>query len=96
MWSLYRCRNNDHLLALGIGSLFNHSRQPLLSYKLDVAARLIHYTTTRDVLQGQELTIFYGTNLWFEENQELVAVESPYQEHMDDPDSFLAAISLDD
>ncbi|KAF9046419.1 hypothetical protein BJ165DRAFT_1471541 [Panaeolus papilionaceus] len=52
-------------LALGIGSLFNHSSSPNVSYSLDRMSDSIRYTTVRDIEQGEELCIFYGHNLWF-------------------------------
>ncbi|KAL1743623.1 hypothetical protein HDZ31DRAFT_83296 [Schizophyllum fasciatum] len=53
-------------LALGLGSLFNHSGAPNVSYTLDPATESIRYTTTRRVRPGEELCIFYGHTLWFD------------------------------
>ncbi|KAG6884061.1 hypothetical protein C0992_007092 [Termitomyces sp. T32_za158] len=53
-------------LALGLGSLFNHSEQPNVSYVLDRSTESIRYTTVRDIAPDEELCIFYGHNLWFE------------------------------
>lgn len=53
-------------LALGLGSLFNHSEQPNVTYSLDVATDSIRYTAVRDVQEGEELCIFYGHKLWFD------------------------------
>ncbi|KXN88195.1 SET domain-containing protein 7 [Leucoagaricus sp. SymC.cos] len=52
-------------LALGLGSLFNHSDQPNVSFALDTSTDSIRYTTTRDIEQDEELCIFYGHKLWF-------------------------------
>ncbi|PPR05353.1 hypothetical protein CVT24_007967 [Panaeolus cyanescens] len=52
-------------LALGLGSLFNHSEAPNVNYILDKATESIRYQTVRDIEQGEELCIFYGHNLWF-------------------------------
>ncbi|KAL1659976.1 hypothetical protein GGF50DRAFT_64145 [Schizophyllum commune] len=52
-------------LALGLGSLFNHSSAPNVSYTLDPTTESIRYTTTRRILTGEELCIFYGHKLWF-------------------------------
>ncbi|KAF9021076.1 cytidine deaminase-like protein [Hymenopellis radicata] len=52
-------------LALGLGSLFNHSDVPNVSYELDHSTDSIRYITTRDIESGQELCIFYGHQLWF-------------------------------
>ena len=47
------------------GSLFNHSESPNVSFSLDTKSDSIRYTTTRNVLPGEELCIFYGFKLWF-------------------------------
>ncbi|KAI5896661.1 cytidine deaminase-like protein [Schizophyllum commune H4-8] len=61
-------------LALGLGSLFNHSSAPNVSYTLDPTTESIRYTTTRHILPGEELCIFYGHKLWF---AEVDAVDGP-------------------
>ncbi|KAF8650125.1 hypothetical protein AX16_005362 [Volvariella volvacea WC 439] len=53
-------------LALGLGSLFNHSTTPNVSYTRDNSTESIRYTTARCIEAGEELCIFYGHNLWFE------------------------------
>ncbi|KAL1715430.1 hypothetical protein EV715DRAFT_207529 [Schizophyllum commune] len=53
-------------LALGLGSLFNHSGAPNVSYVLEPLTESIRYTTTRRILSGEELCIFYGHKLWFD------------------------------
>jgi tRNA-specific adenosine deaminase 3 len=49
------------------GSLFNHSQQPNVTFVLDSDTESIRYSTTRDVRAGEELHIFYGHKLWFED-----------------------------
>lgn len=49
-----------------IGSLFNHSRTPNVSYTLDPSTESIRYTTTRVIRPDEELCIFYGHKLWFD------------------------------
>lgn len=60
---------NTMALALGLGSLFNHSHQsPNVKYMLDRECGTIQYTLTRDVLPGEELMISYGTGqMWWED-----------------------------
>ncbi|ESK95040.1 histone lysine methyltransferase set7 [Moniliophthora roreri MCA 2997] len=53
-------------LALGLGSLFNHSSSPNVSSTLDATTDSIRYETVRDIQQDEELFIFYGHKLWFE------------------------------
>ncbi|KAI0826727.1 hypothetical protein BC628DRAFT_1435627 [Trametes gibbosa] len=59
-------RDGRMALALGLGSLFNHSQYPNVSYTIDTATESIRYTTTRNIKPDEELCIFYGHKLWFE------------------------------
>ncbi|KAF5389208.1 hypothetical protein D9757_003477 [Collybiopsis confluens] len=62
-------------LALGIGSLFNHSNSPNISYFLDPQTDSIRYQTVRDIEQDEELCIFYGHNLWFDPIDPTISVQ---------------------
>ncbi|KAL0960622.1 hypothetical protein HGRIS_005653 [Hohenbuehelia grisea] len=53
-------------LALGLGSLFNHSQVPNVSFSIDPSTESIRYTTARAVEADEELCIFYGHKLWFD------------------------------
>jgi tRNA-specific adenosine deaminase 3 len=53
-------------LALGLGSLFNHSENPNVSYTLDASTDSIRFKATKMIQTGDEMCIFYGHNLWFE------------------------------
>ncbi|CDU23396.1 uncharacterized protein SPSC_02025 [Sporisorium scitamineum] len=55
-------------LALGLGSLFNHDgASPNVKWTLDYATHSIGYTTVREVREGEELTISYGSGrMWWE------------------------------
>nr|VWO97673.1 Carrier domain-containing protein [Ganoderma boninense] len=59
-------RDGRMALALGLGSLFNHSQKPNVSYTVDPATDSIRYTTSRRILPDEELCIFYGHKLWFD------------------------------
>ncbi|KAK3847469.1 MAG: hypothetical protein J3R72DRAFT_431469 [Linnemannia gamsii] len=52
-------------LALGLGSMFNHSRSPNVGFQRDIDNGLIRYSTLREIQVGEELCISYGHNLWF-------------------------------
>lgn len=65
-------------LALGLGSLFNHSPDsPNLSFVLDKDTGTIRYTTKRDVKQGEQLCIFYGHGVTFGNQGELLVQKRP-------------------
>ncbi|KAI0693438.1 hypothetical protein C8T65DRAFT_833701 [Cerioporus squamosus] len=59
-------RDGRMALALGLGSLFNHSQRPNVPYTIDPATESIRYVTSRRVLPDEELRIFYGHKLWFD------------------------------
>ena len=52
--------SGDLLLALGLGSLFNHSSTPNIHYQTDSDALRIRYYAARDIAAGEELTFFYN------------------------------------
>ena len=56
-------------IALGYGSLYNHSAAPNVEYELDYDFDQIRFTTLRAVEPGEELLIDYlaggGEELWF-------------------------------
>lgn len=56
-------------IALGLGSMFNHSiRRQNVIWARDIAAGTIVYTAHRDIEAGEELCISYGNaRLWFED-----------------------------
>ncbi|KAJ6557398.1 cytidine deaminase-like protein, partial [Mycena vulgaris] len=62
----FKWKNGSRAVALGLGSLFNHSNFPNVSYKIDSSTDSIHYTTTRNVEPDEEMCIYYGSNHWFE------------------------------
>jgi hypothetical protein len=47
-------------VALGLGSLFNHSRSPNLDFSRDFDGRVIRYWATREIRPLEELTIEYS------------------------------------
>lgn len=62
----YKWRDGRMALPLGLGSLFNHSDTPNVSYTLDPSKDSIRYMTIKPVDPHEELCVFYDHNLWFE------------------------------
>ncbi|KAJ8293198.1 tRNA-specific adenosine deaminase subunit tad3 [Rhodotorula toruloides] len=58
-------RDGSMAVALGIGSLFNHSASPNVTYSLDYSQYTISYRTAKPVQRGDELLIFYGHSVRF-------------------------------
>ncbi len=58
-------------LALGVGSLFNHSYTPNALYRKDFREQVIEFITLRPVAAGEEITVNYGGHpysripMWF-------------------------------
>ena len=75
--------------------MFNHSPTPNLNYIRDYSTGSIKYTTSREVQAGEELCIFYGPKLWFEEPVNTGNHCSRLQEGEDEGDPFLEMIDLD-
>ena len=58
-------------IALGYGSLFNHSDTPNAEFNLDLDAENIHFLATEDIAAGIEITTNYRAGrpdqpLWFD------------------------------
>jgi uncharacterized protein len=62
----------DVALALGYGSLYNHSWTPNARYETDVESGVVRFVAVRPVAAGEEVTINYTGEpdgrgeLWFE------------------------------
>ncbi len=62
-------------LALGYGSLYNHSFEPNARYLIDYEQNTIDFYCIREILPGEEITVNYNgdpdekTPVWFESNK---------------------------
>lgn len=65
-------RNEAVAVALGFGSLYNHSWRPNARYELKYRARLVRFLAVRTIAEGEEITINYTGHpdgrgeLWFD------------------------------
>jgi SET domain-containing protein len=57
-------------LALGLGSMFNHRRNPNVAWERNIATQSIRYFALRDIDEEEELCISYGPKLWFNDADE--------------------------
>jgi SET domain-containing protein len=70
----YGKNKNQSAIALGFGSIYNHSYKPNISYKIYSKEGFIEFIALRDINKGDELTFNYqgGSKqngkkpLWFE------------------------------
>ena len=84
-------------LALGYGSLFNHSTRPNINYRIHPENREISYSVGyRPIKRGEELLIYYGSNVWFEDGTEPSNNNKTLYEENDDDDGddFLNRLEL--
>ncbi|KAH9038244.1 hypothetical protein EDB85DRAFT_1934288 [Lactarius pseudohatsudake] len=56
----FRWKDGKMALALGLGSLFNRSDSPNVSYSIDTTTESIRFTTTRAVEPDEELCVRYS------------------------------------
>ncbi|KAK5041519.1 hypothetical protein LTR13_002186 [Exophiala sideris] len=68
-WPSKNGRTTTQALALGLGSMFNHStRAQNVGWKRNTDTEVIVYTALRDIKAGEELCISYGhARLWFKD-----------------------------
>jgi uncharacterized protein len=64
---VYRRRRGAGAIALGLGSLYNHSAEPNAEYELDLDDETFVFRARRAIAAGEEITISYGEepDLWF-------------------------------
>lgn len=53
--------NKQHLLALGYGSLYNHSDSPNITHSISPQGNIITYTANKNIPEGTQCTISYGS-----------------------------------
>jgi hypothetical protein len=65
--------DGESAIALGYGSLYNHSSKPSADYEMDYEMATLEIIALRDIQPGEEITInytdgeFHQTELWFKE-----------------------------
>ncbi|MGH1434809.1 MAG: SET domain-containing protein [Lewinella sp.] len=63
----------ESAIALGFGSLYNHSSEANADYEMDIEMESLEIIAIKDIQPGEEITInytdgeFHQTELWFEE-----------------------------
>jgi SET domain-containing protein len=48
------------VMGFGYAGIYNHSSQPNVMWESDEENRLLVFSTTRDVMSGEELFTYYG------------------------------------
>ena len=72
LFEYYFWLDHEVVLALGYGSLYNHSLNANAGYKIDIKKRSITFTAIKDIKKGKEIFFNYkGSSsskapLWFE------------------------------
>ena len=68
---IFEWSNNDMAIALGFGSIYNHSYSPNAYYELIYEKNSIEFIALSDILPGEEIVINYNgkpddkSKLWF-------------------------------
>lgn len=76
LFEYYFWLDDEVVLALGYGSLYNHSKEANAKYEIDIKNKSITFKTTRGIKQGEEIFFNYkGSSsskapLWFERSTE--------------------------
>lgn len=70
----YTWDDDSAAIALGFGSLYNHSDQANAEFELDYDFELIRFTALRDIVAGEEITTNYRVGnpemeLWFDDTK---------------------------
>ena len=72
LFEYYFWLDHEVVLALGYGSIYNHSLKPNAEYKIDIKKKSITFTAIKDIKRGKEIFFNYkGSSsskapLWFE------------------------------
>lgn len=54
------------VLALGYGSLYNHSKDPNANWKLNEVLDMFEFYAVRDIKSGEEVLIYYGNEEYWQ------------------------------
>ncbi len=74
-WKVLANMPGCNALALGFGSLYNHSNPANMRYQADPSGQNLHFIAVRDIAAGEELTVNYDAfgggpewhnNNWFD------------------------------
>lgn len=57
---VYEFSKRKAAIALGNGSLYNHSSQPNASFYFNYSKKILYIEATKDIESGEEITINYG------------------------------------
>jgi|SRR3989344_3282199 len=72
LFEYYFWLDNEVVLALGYGSLYNHSKEANTEYKIEIRASSITFAALKDIKEGEEILFNYNKSnsskapLWFE------------------------------
>ncbi|TVY50044.1 SET domain-containing protein [Lachnellula occidentalis] len=81
-------------VVLGLGSMFNHSnRQQNVGWERDLTHCLVTYTALRDIREGEELCISYGSRLTF---KDMDGDDDSFEREPDDMEEWLYYTDLID
>ncbi|MEO8523479.1 MAG: SET domain-containing protein-lysine N-methyltransferase [Caldimonas sp.] len=59
--ALSRTNTDEHCLALGYGSIYNHANPANMRYEGDAVAKVLRFVAIRPIAVGEELTVNYSS-----------------------------------
>lgn len=60
-------KNGGGAIALGNGSLYNHSYKPNAKYQKDLSKNKLVFVSIRQIRKGEEITVNYNGDPWIKE-----------------------------
>ena len=60
----FQWSDDNCVIALGYGSMYNHSEEPNAEFKSDYENEILSFIATKDIPAGAEVLISYGDTYW--------------------------------
>ena len=65
----------NHAIALGYGSLYNHSNEPNADWISDEEKNVFKFIAIKPIKEGEEITIYYGGDSYWNDGRTYVEVK---------------------
>ncbi len=66
----------EQVVALGYGSLYNHSENPNAVWKSNYDKRVFEFSALRDIQQGEEILVYYGGDTYWNDGRDFAKIVS--------------------
>lgn len=65
----------NHVIALGYGSLYNHSNEPNADWMSDIDKKTFRFFATKSIKNGEEIFIYYGGDEYWNDGRNHINVK---------------------